>query len=163
MILLYPDTSTALKTISQSINDQVFSLTYKEYATHVYRNQHKILILITATLIHYIQHSNNSGDIVRVFTCLSSPTSSSSLSEEEKFSLSALKSQINSNNWTDFTVLCDTITSGNTNIDNKTNTTTTTTTTTNYVIPSSLFSQVMVLCQLLLDFLDTRGDSIWYY
>lgn len=151
MIQLYPVTSSTLKTISQSICDQAFSLTCKEYANHMYRNQHKILVLTTSTLISYFHQDNNTYDIFRAFTCLSSPTSPSSLSEEEELRLSKLKSQVNSNDWNDFSALCDNIIKNNMSPS------------TNKGIPSSLSSQLVVLCQLLLDFLDTRGDSIWYF
>ena len=168
MIEIYPSNNSSAnsKSISESIRDQVFGLTYKEYANHTYRRQHKIIILTLKALITYVNnnnngnnHDNNNNDrndnIHRAFI-LSIPPS-----QQEQEILLEIQTRINSNNWIEFTTLCDHINSyGNSN--NAINNTESNNSNINNIILLSSSSSLMILCQLLLDFLDTRSDYIWY-
>jgi len=157
MIEIYPTSNSKRKSISESIHDQVFGLTCKEYANHNYRRQHKIIILILNALTTYFNNNNNNNDdddddryndIYRGFIAPS----------QEQGLLLEIKTQINSNNWIEFTTLCGHINDNNN--DDKTIESSNNNNIKLSLSSSSLLS-LMLLCQLLLDFLDTRSDYIW--
>ena len=157
MIEIYPTSDSNRKSISESIHDQVFGLTCKEYANHNYRRQHKIIILILNALTTYFNNTNNNNnnnnnhndrynDICRGFIAPS----------QEQGLLLEIKTQINSNNWIKFTTLCGHISNNN---DDDTTIESSNSNNIKLSLSSSSLS-LMLLCQLLLDFIDTRSDYI---